>query len=383
MDLTYGLFETELGHCAVVTTSAGLYALQLPAGTEERARAKVRASFPDAVEAKPRGLAKVVATRASKLLAGRPASFDDVPLDLSGVPAFHRKVYDLARAIPPGATRSYGELATQAGSKGASRAVGQAMAKNRFGLVVPCHRVLSSRRELTGFSAEGGVETKRKILAREGVSLEPCTGDDVDGMACLARADRALGREIARIGPHGRTLGGTHGLFVSLARAIVFQQLSGKAAATIFGRLEAAMPRRKGGFTHDDLDALDDATIRSAGISEPKLRALRDLARVSREGGVPTAAAAKRMTDDALVERLTRIRGIGRWTVQMLLLFRLARPDVLPCEDLGIRKGLARLDGRDELPSPADVEARGERWRPYRSLASLYLWHLAGEAAQP
>ncbi|HWP65554.1 MAG TPA: DNA-3-methyladenine glycosylase 2 family protein [Candidatus Limnocylindria bacterium] len=192
----------------------------------------------------------------------------------------------------------------------------------------------------------------------------------------LAAADPVLGRHIERVGPFGLELRRTSDTFTALAEAIVYQQLSGKAAATIFGRLAALFP---GGLAADALLATADAPLRAAGLSRAKLASLRDLAARTAAGAVPTLSALRRMDDDAIVEALTPIRGIGRWTVEMLLIFRLGRPDVLPLADYGIRKGFGvvfrrRGNGADGLPAPAEVSRRGERWRPYRSVASWYLW---------
>jgi 3-methyladenine DNA glycosylase/8-oxoguanine DNA glycosylase len=193
----------------------------------------------------------------------------------------------------------------------------------------------------------------------------------------LRRADPTLGRHIDRVGAYGLRLQETHDVFGALAEAVVYQQLSGKAAATIFGRLAAAFP--DGRPTPQRLLALPDATLRGAGLSRAKAASLRDLATRAVAGGVPSLDALQGMPDDAVVDTLTQVRGIGRWTVEMLLIFRLGRPDVLPLADYGIRKGFGRIFRRRgrtaaELPSPAEIARRGERWRPYRSVASWYLW---------
>ena len=193
----------------------------------------------------------------------------------------------------------------------------------------------------------------------------------------LRGADPVLARHIDRVGPFALQLRGTADPFITLAEALVYQQLSGKAAATIFGRLTALYP--DGGLAPERLLSTGDEALRGVGLSRAKVAGLRDLAARSAAGTVPTLARLRVMEDDAIIEALTEIRGIGRWTVEMLLMFRLGRPDVLPLSDYGIRKGFARVFRRrgaadGELPSPADVARRGERWRPYRSVASWYLW---------
>ncbi len=197
----------------------------------------------------------------------------------------------------------------------------------------------------------------------------------------LRAADPGLARVIDAVGPLELELRSTPSLFVALAEAIVYQQLTGKAAATIYGRVCALFPGARHGPAPEQILGASDAALRGAGLSRAKLLALRDLAERARAGEIPTLAAARRMADDAIIERLTEVRGIGRWTVQMLLIFRLARPDVLPADDYGIRKGFAAAFRKRALPARADVERRGLRWRPYRTAASWYLWRAAERAA--
>ena len=198
----------------------------------------------------------------------------------------------------------------------------------------------------------------------------------------LSRRDRKLGTWMKRIGyiepqPTWRK---PFDPVDALARAILYQQLSGKAAATIVGRVEAAIG--SGRFHCDTLARCDDATIRACGVSGNKLLALRDLAAREQRGEIPTLRQMSTLDNDAIVAALTPIRGIGRWTVEMMLIFRLGRADVLPVDDLGIRKGAQVLDRLGEMPTPKELVARGERWAPFRSYASLYLWRIADACAQ-
>jgi len=194
-------------------------------------------------------------------------------------------------------------------------------------------------------------------------------------VACrhLTAADPRLGELILRAGAFTMRPEPTQSLFAALVESIVYQQLSGRAAETILGRVVALYrPRR---FPRPaDLIATPVERLRSAGLSAAKTAALKDLAARTLDGTVPTMARVRRMSDDEIVERLTAVRGIGRWTVEMLLLFRLGRPDVLPLGDLGVRKGFARAFNRRVLRDPMVLSRRAERWRPYRSVASWYLW---------
>jgi DNA-3-methyladenine glycosylase II len=161
--------------------------------------------------------------------------------------------------------------------------------------------------------------------------------------------------------------------FDALAESIAYQQLSGKAAATIFGRVRALYPKRKW-LDPEQLLATPDETLRAAGLSRAKTAALKDLAAKTIDGTVPSGRALIRMTDDEIITRLTTVRGIGRWTVEMLLLFDMGRPDVWPVDDYGVRKGFAKTFGRRKLPTPKQLMKLGEKWRPYRSVAAWYFW---------
>jgi len=190
----------------------------------------------------------------------------------------------------------------------------------------------------------------------------------------LRKADPDLAAVIDAGGPFAMELKPARSVFGALAESIVYQQLSNKAAATIFGRLCAQFPRGRAGLTPERLLALSDARIRAAGISRPKLKALRDLARRSAAGEVPTLARARRLSDAEIVERLIAVHGIGRWSAEMFLMFFLGRPDVLPLDDYSLRNAYAKAFGKRALPSPQALEKHGEKWRPYPTVASWYLW---------
>ena len=161
--------------------------------------------------------------------------------------------------------------------------------------------------------------------------------------------------------------------FDALAESIAYQQLSGKAAATIFGRVRALYPRRKY-LDPKKILVTPDETFRAAGLSRNKIAALKDLAAKTIDGTVPAGRALIRMSDDEIIARLITVRGIGRWTVEMLLLFDLGRPDVWPVDDYGVRKGFAKTFGKRKLPTPKQLMKLGEQWRPYRSVAAWYFW---------
>lgn len=208
-------------------------------------------------------------------------------------------------------------------------------------------------------------------------------GFDVDAAhAHLRKRDRALAKWMRKVEAVESNARWKQRFDVTdaLARAILFQQLSGKAAATIVGRVEVATQSK---LLHPQAFArADDLALRGCGVSGNKLLALRDLSARAQSGAIPTTAQMARMRDEDIIAALTAVRGIGAWTVQMMLMFRLGRPDVLPVDDLGIRKGAQIVDGLDAMPTPKELLVRGEAWEPYRTLAGMYLWRIA-DLAKP
>ena len=199
-------------------------------------------------------------------------------------------------------------------------------------------------------------------------------------MLHLTRADKVLGRLITKVGPCGLKRRARRSPFEALVRAVAYQQLNGTAAATILGRVIALYPGRTFPSPQDLLDTPNEK-LRSAGLSGAKVAAIKDIAAKTTDGVVPTSRAIARMENEIIIERLTSIRGVGPWTVEMLLMFTLGRMDVLPVTDYGVRKGFALTYDLKELPRPADLLAHGEKWRPYRSIAAWYLWRAVdGEA---
>src|SRR5580693_1757875 len=171
--------------------------------------------------------------------------------------------------------------------------------------------------------------------------------------------------------------------YEALLEAIAYQSISGKAAATIFARIKALSSTGRAP-TPQEMLKLRKQALRKAGLSGAKVLAMKDLAKKTIEGVVPTLEQAQKLSDDELIERLTSVRGIGAWTVEMFLIFRLGRPDVLPIHDLGVKKGWSITYGKKHMPKPKELLAFGERWRPYRTVASWYMWracHRAGNAA--
>jgi DNA-3-methyladenine glycosylase II len=197
----------------------------------------------------------------------------------------------------------------------------------------------------------------------------------------LAKADPVMRRLIREVGPFTLTPRSKRSPFESLARAIAYQQLHEKAAESILRRFVALFPAKR--FPQpDDVLAMDEQAIRGAGFSQAKVMALRDLAAKTLNGTVPTGAVVRKLDDEAIIERLIAVRGVGRWTVEMLLIFQLGRPDVLPVDDLGLRNGFRIAYGKRSMPKPKDLLQFGERWKPYRTAAAWYLWRAADRAKE-
>ena len=198
---------------------------------------------------------------------------------------------------------------------------------------------------------------------------------NIDPTQHLAAVDPVMRRLIRQIGPYSLQINTRRSPFEILARAIANQQLNGAAAETILRRLVALFPGKKFPTPNDLLTTSED-DIRSAGFSRAKVAALQDLAAKTLDGTVPLARVIRKLDDDAIVTGLTQVRGVGRWTVEMLLIFQLGRPDVLPVDDFGVREGFRVAYGLTDLPKPKELLLHGERWRPHRTAAAWYLWRV-------
>ncbi len=217
-----------------------------------------------------------------------------------------------------------------------------------------------------------------------------------DSLAHLRAVDPVMARLMAAVGPYGLVPSAADAPFRHLARAITYQQLNGVAAGTIFRRMIALFPATPARQPRDgdpfptpaQLLATPDVALRAAGYSRSKIAALKDLAARAIDGTVPDTATLLPLDDDAIVARLTAVRGIGRWTVEMMLMFQLGRPDVLPIDDFGVRNGFRLAYGLRAMPAPKALAIWGARWAPHRTAAAWYLWracdlHKAGTLPAP
>jgi 3-methyladenine DNA glycosylase/8-oxoguanine DNA glycosylase len=212
----------------------------------------------------------------------------------------------------------------------------------------------------------------------------PLPFDHVAAHAHLSRDDKHLAALIEKVAGFTFKLDECDSVYESLLEAIMHQSIAGKAAQAIFARIKALGTNGRCP-TPSELLRVSKPRLRKAGLSNAKVAAVRDLAQKTIDGIVPTLDQSQTMSDQELVDRLISVRGIGAWTVEMFLIFRLGRPDVLPIHDYGVQKGWALTYRKRKIPKPKELLKFGERWRPYRTVASWYMWravHLAGKDAR-
>jgi len=227
------------------------------------------------------------------------------------------------------------------------------------------------------FVAGGGARVRILLF------LMPLSFDLAEACRHLTSCDEKLAELIAKTAQFRTEMDAAQSPYEALLESIAYQSISGKAAATIFARVKALGSNGRAPSPQQMLK-LRTATLRKAGLSGAKVLAMKDLARKTIEGIVPSGEQAEKMSDQELVERLDSVRGIGAGTVEMLMIINLGRPDVLPIHDLGVKKGWSVTYGKKHMPKPKELLAFGERWRPYRTIASWYMWRAferAGYAA--
>ncbi len=392
----YVIFSTAWGKAAVAWKGDAITALLLPEKSTASLKNSCRKAFAESIESDnlPERIAAAI-LQIQKYFAGEEFEFKKIKLDLTGLPPFRQLIYRELQKIEAGCTVSYKSLAEMCGKPGGARAAGGAVGANPIPLLIPCHRVINSDGGLGGFSSGGGLDLKAKMLRREGINISaappyrlcpPTLLKDVDIAAAiehLSKVDVELGRFIKIAPEFNLKCDNLSSPFQALLEAIVYQQLPGKAAATIFGRL---LQLFSGGNSVSPLDLIrvSDEELRAAGLSGPKIAAIRDLAEFAAAGRLPDLKTLQRMPDLEIISNLSKIRGIGRWTVEMLLIFKLGRADVMAVDDYGLRKGLAAIRGTPQLlPSTKELARQSLCWQPFRSIAAWYLWRAAEAAKSP
>lgn len=293
----------------------------------------------------------------------------DIPVDFLKGSEFSRVVWGELRKVKPGKVITYGKLAAKAGRPGAARAVGRIMGANPVPVIVPCHRCVGADGSMTGFSTEGGIFLKKKLLFLEG--YEP-NAEYKEGIAHLRRRDPVMRRLIRDVGPYQALPDKPAPPFETLVTAIIHQQLAVKAGRTIAGRVRnlTGGPRYP---SPEEMMALADETLRSAGLSAQKVGYVKDLAARVADGRLKLVSL-KHLDDEAVIAELTKVRGIGVWSAHMHLIFHLGRLDVLPVGDLGIQIACGKFYDLGKYATPAQITELGHKWEPYCSMAAWYLW---------
>jgi DNA-3-methyladenine glycosylase II len=364
------VFSTAIGPVGLAWTPRGICRLEIGHADADTTDAALAGRFPglDAV-ARPPAPVAAVATRLRAALRGAADAFLDVPVDFGDAPPFAIEVWKRLRRVPCGEVVTYGELANACGRPQAARAVGRIMGANPVPVIVPCHRCVGADGTLTGFSAAGGLALKAKLLHGEGWVRDQ---EHARGLAHLAKADPKMRALIRRHGPYLARADRPRPPWETLVTAIIHQQLSLKAGQTIAGRVRDLAPG-PGYPTPERMLAIDTATLRACGLSNAKASYVHDLAARVHDGRLDLRSL-RRLADEDVIAALTTVRGIGEWSAQMHLIFHLGRLDVLATGDLGLRAAAGKLYGLGGHATPAQLAAIAEPWRPYRSIASWYLW---------
>jgi methylated-DNA-[protein]-cysteine S-methyltransferase len=375
--MAYLLLATPLGPAGLEWSEAGVTRLlfgRTPEALRERfVRRRAQESR------RPPRFVRDATSRLQAHLLGRPQDFGSIPLDFAGTSSLFVEVAAALRDTPAGATVDADALAARLSLPGGTPRLKQLLARNPLPILLPGHRILGAEGRLGAWG--GGEGVHERLLGLESTGQPGLYAADgaalgvrvEEALAYLEGRDARLGELIRRVGPFRLALRRGHSPYEALARSIVGQQITGRAAQAILAHL-ASVFKTPGVPPPDRILRATDAKLRQAGLSGGKARAFRDLAAHARSGAVPSWAVLRRWPDERILSTLTEIRGIGRWTVEMVLLFRLGRPDVLPLGDYGVRKGYARALARGRMPSPRELQRRGWRWRPFRSVASWYLW---------
>lgn len=364
------VFSTEIGPVGLTYSPRGVKRVFFgPANAETIVShlESLDAEFPTV--AKPRGDLALLVKRMKSHLKGKSDSLRDVPLDLDGLSDFSSAVLKELCKVGPGKVITYGELAARCGKPKAARAVGRIMGANPIPLIVPCHRCMGSDGSLTGFSTEGGTHLKAHLLFIEGYHRNQ---EHAAGIRHLIKSDKVMKAIIKKVGPYQALPDKKAPPYDTLVSSIIHQQLSIKAGRTIAQRVRALTPGT--GFPKpEEMMAIAPEVLRGCGLSGQKVTYVADLATCVADGSLKLARL-KNLDDETVIDQLTAVRGIGRWSAQIYLMFHLGRLDVLPLDDLGLQNGAAKAFGLEEKVKGAELEKLAEKWRPYRSMATWYLW---------
>ena len=375
----FSFYESVLGKCALVWGGEGVLRNFLPFESPSETQNEVLHEFAEAVET---GLNKEMQKVVSKLrlaISGAKVDFNDVLINKSNWSPFNKKIYEYTQSIPTGSTTTYGFLADAIGHPNAFRAVGTALGKNPLPIIIPCHRVLGRDGSLRGFSASNGIITKQILLRLEGCEVQPpfIGYDPLESSDFLAKSDPRLAKLIKLVGPPCINIPRKVQIFEPLSRAIISQQISVKAAQSISRKLTEEFGKKNGNLDIERIFKARHEKLKACGLSENKALYLKELAKHARDKQLPSGEELKCMSNSEVVDSLTKLKGVGKWTAEMILIFQFGRADVLAVDDLALRKGHGILLGKKNHESSREqLETYAKRWRPYRSAGCWYLWRL-------
>lgn len=292
--------------------------------------------------------------------------------------SFQKDVFSAVKKIPLGETKSYQDLGHEIGLSNGGRAVGRAVSQNLTPLLIPCHRVIGSNENIIGYSPEGGKFWQELLLYRETQKIFSNKSIEklIKGSAYLAECDKKLKKIIQFHGPAALSIGKNRTLFQMLVRTIIGQQLSVKAAQSIHFKLSNLLIGR---ISPKQFIRLNKKQLKRCGLSDNKIETLIKVAQLSLEKDFPSKNLLESFSDEELEDLLIQIKGIGKWTCDIVKLFHLCRFDTFPKGDLGVRNGFRKYYGLDIDSKKADKVTNN--WSPFRGIACWYLWRLAEYSA--
>ena len=370
------LFNTRIGYCGLCWKRDQIIAFYLPESNPRVLAAKIAMKVQGAIEAEPTNTVLRATNIINQYLNGHKPNFDSLNLTVELATSFENSVYIELRKIPFGKLSTYSLIAQKIGRPKATRAVGTALSKNPFPIILPCHRVLSSNEKLSGYSAPGGLTMKLAFLQFENIYLKRYQSWNLFTAAeTLSHRDKALSKIINSVGLPKIDFLGQSSLLTYLVSLIVAQQLNTQVAKVILSRLFSRFAKN-GKLNDSNLYLAKNSDLRKCGLSQRKIITIKEISKLHLENCLPSKRAMLKMSDSEIYSVFSSVKGIGRWTVDMLLMNFLGRPDILASSDLGVRKGFALLkkSSSNNAANQSQLENYASRWSPFRSAACWYLW---------
>ena len=371
----YNFLKTDFGTFSLIWSRNHLYALDLPPLTPTILINNCKNKYKDIEKKSFNRYIQSVAEQLVRYLENPKAVNLELDQDIgTQYTDFQMKVFTAVKKIPSGQTKSYQDLGHEIGLLNGGRAIGRALSQNLTPLFIPCHRVISSNKSIIGYSPEGGKFWQELLLYRESgrVFSNNAIDEIIKGSIYLAKHDRKLRKIIQFHGPAALGIGKKRTLFQMLVRTIIGQQLSVKAAQSIFQKLSSILIGR---MNPKRFITLNREQLRQCGLSSNKIETLIKVAQLFLEKGFPTESLLESFSDEEVEYLLIQIKGIGKWTCDIVKLFHLRRFDTFPEGDLGVRNGFKNYYGFDIDSRKANKITNS--WSPFRGIACWYLWRLA------